>query len=162
MGPKRGREEEVKVIEVVGAKMSFEEAKAIVDAACSEANDVMETMKDPEKNKKTKTLKQSTKEDVMREVMTGDPKNVLLHIKSHKKEFISGVYSSVFMSAIRKEMSDAEGKKNGEKAAASAAGNGDGESDAKRAKTEDGDAKVAEAKAETEKETKNGADEAAG
>ncbi len=81
-------------------ELSIEEARRVVDVACKEADDVMQSMKEPDK--KVKTLKPSVREDVVLLVRKADPSLVLQYIKSNKKEFVSGVFSSVFMSAIRK------------------------------------------------------------
>ena len=81
-------------------ELSLEDARKIVEVACKEADDVMQSMKEPDK--KPKTLKPSIREEVILMVRKGDPSIVLQFIKSNKKEFVSGVFSSVFMSAIRK------------------------------------------------------------
>ena len=81
-------------------ELTNEEARRVVEVACKEADDVMQSMKEPDK--KVKTLKPSVREDVIVLVRKADPSLVLQYIKSNKKEFVSGVFSSVFMSAIRK------------------------------------------------------------
>jgi hypothetical protein len=80
--------------------LSLEEARAVVDLACKEADDVLQSMKEPDK--KPKTLKSSVREEVTLLVRKSDPGLVLQYIKNNRKEFVSGVFSSVFMSAIRK------------------------------------------------------------
>lgn len=81
-------------------ELSLEEARAVVNVACKEADDVLQSMKEPDK--KPKTLKPSVRDEVTLLVRKCDPTLVLHYIKNNKKEFISGVFSSVFMSAIRK------------------------------------------------------------
>jgi hypothetical protein len=81
-------------------ELTTDEARRVVDVACKEADDVLQSMKEPDK--KVKTLKPSVRDDVVLLVRKGDPSVVLQYIKSNKKEFVSGVFSSVFMSAIRK------------------------------------------------------------
>jgi hypothetical protein len=88
-------------------ELTNEEARRVVDIACKEADDVMQSMKEPDK--KVKTLKPSVRDDVMLLVRKGDPSVVLQYIKSNKKEFVSGVFSSVFMSAIRKCLNSRQG-----------------------------------------------------
>jgi hypothetical protein len=68
-----------------------------------EADEVIMSMNtDP--SKKPKSLKTATKEAVAKAVKTGDPSEVVQFIKQNKKDFISGVYSSVFMASVRKQM----------------------------------------------------------
>jgi hypothetical protein len=88
-------------------ELTSEEARLLVDIACKEADDVLQSMKEPDK--KVKTLKPSVRDDVVLLVRKGDPSGVLQYIKSNKKEFISGVFSSVFMSAIRKCLNSRQG-----------------------------------------------------
>jgi hypothetical protein len=54
--------------------------------------------------KKTKSLKPAIRDAVKMAVRSGDPSEVVQFIKQNKKDFISGVYSSVFMSSVRKQM----------------------------------------------------------
>ena len=87
------------------SKISMDVAETLIHGAAKAADDVIKvTQSDP--SKKKKSLKATTMDDMVPLVSSGDPSNVLSYIKSHKKDFVSGVFMSVFMSSLRKLMAD--------------------------------------------------------
>jgi len=119
---------------------SVEKAKKITEDAMVAADDVAKAQaNDP--LKKRKVISDATKAAIIPLVRSGDPRQVLEYIKKNRKEFVSGVYSTVFMSSIRKFIGEAGGG-GGAGAGAAGAGGGGAEDSQESKKRKEADSKT--------------------
>jgi hypothetical protein len=120
---------------------SVEKAKKITEDAMVAADDVAKAQaSDP--LKKRKVISDATKAAIIPLVRSGDPRQVLEYIKKNRKEFVSGVYSTVFMSSIRKFIGEAGGGGGAGAGAAVSGGGGAEESSQESKKRKEADSKT--------------------